>query len=543
MNVNNVDREDDEQVTIPDENTDQYAEVDKIAPLPNYIGPYKIEALLSKGGMSLLYLGIHPDTKAPITVKVLSPHLLSNKEVVDRFVQEAEIISITDHPNIIKLYGQGSWEGGLYIAMEFVQGISLAQFIKQSAMSLQQSLKAILEVCYALSHLHAHGIIHRDLKPENILLTDKGNIKVIDFGVAQLTEDVEERHLNYQNLSSSRIMGTPVYMSPEQKKDPNNVSYTSDIYSLGLITYELVIGQLSHGIVHLKLIPKGLRAILKQCLEIDPKQRYQDIVDLIEDLKNYLSSPHIISDQRGADYVNELVENLRQAQDSLLPRSLPPWEKVEMGIFNHRAQSVSGIYFAFLDVPGNSYGIIMGEPCSQGIETILYSAVLRGMFHSLCNVYAKPVDIITKLNDLLINDSMDQMFTMSYLVLNPSTNTLSYISCGYGNLWLVPANSNYPQKITADNIALGIDNTIDFAEVSHPWNIGDKLILNSFSTVSIRNRDEQAFTIEDFKSAIEQTNDLPPQRQVHLLFRKVRSVLNQPLEPRPITLISILRNN
>src|SRR5256885_15602408 len=95
--------------------------------LPEKIGPYKVEALLERGGMSLLYLATHPETKDPITIKVLFPEFVSNPEMVQRFLREAEIIELTDHPNIVKLYGQGEWENGLYIAMEFIQGISLRQ--------------------------------------------------------------------------------------------------------------------------------------------------------------------------------------------------------------------------------------------------------------------------------------------------------------------------------------------------------------------------------------------------------------------------------
>ena len=97
--------------------------------LPPQIGPYKIESLLQKGGMSILFLATHPESKEPITIKVLSPKYVSNPEAIKRFLYEAEIISMTDHPNIVKLYGYGQWEGGLYIAMEFIEGVSLRQLL------------------------------------------------------------------------------------------------------------------------------------------------------------------------------------------------------------------------------------------------------------------------------------------------------------------------------------------------------------------------------------------------------------------------------
>ncbi len=223
--------------------------------LPSQIGGYKIESLLNKGGMSLLYLGVHPETHEPITIKVLSSKYVSHPEMVERFMREAEIIELTDHPNIVKLYGHGKWEGGVYIAMEFVQGLSLRQMILQQAMSLKQALKITLQIAYALTHLHSHGIIHRDLKPENILLTAQGGVKVIDFGISQIYTEKE-------SSKNRHLIGTPIYMSPEQREDPLKVSFSTDIYSLGIIMYEVVLGRLCYGEIHLSSVSRGLQKIL-----------------------------------------------------------------------------------------------------------------------------------------------------------------------------------------------------------------------------------------------------------------------------------------
>jgi len=236
-------------------------ELDKGTPLappptPSYIGPYKIESLLEKGGMSLLYLGTHPDTGEPTTIKVLSPKFITREDVIQRFLHEAEIIAIANHPNIVKLSGYGEWEKGLYIAMEFIEGPSLRQYLLRHPISLKQAIEIIIDIAYALCHLHTHGVIHRDLKPENILVTEGGSIKVIDFGIAQLLERPKEEH--------PKVVGTPIYMSPEQKDNPASVTYSSDIYSLGIIAYELILGKLSHGRIHLSLMPKGIQKILSK---------------------------------------------------------------------------------------------------------------------------------------------------------------------------------------------------------------------------------------------------------------------------------------
>ena len=252
--------------------------------LPETIGSYKIESLFEKGGMSVLYLGTHLTTQEPAIIKVLPEKYLLSQEVVKHFLKEADIIAMTDHPNIVKLYEHGNWKGGLYIAIEFVGGISLRQYILQHHISLKRSVEMIIEIAYALCHLHMHGVIHRDLKPENILVTESGTIKVIDFGIAQLLTKKDEKNLSKQ----TDFIGTPIYMSPEQKQNPQAVSYPSDIYSLGIIAYEIVSGKLSYGQIHLSLMPKGLQKILGKAMQRDPDFRYRDVVDFIADISALL---------------------------------------------------------------------------------------------------------------------------------------------------------------------------------------------------------------------------------------------------------------
>ena len=234
-----------------------YKTSDTPPPVPQKIGPYLIEGLLEKGGMSYLYVAEAPETGEAIIVKVLSPQYLGHPEMVSRFLREADIIRMADHPNIVKLLGSGSWEGGVYIAMEYVQGVSLRQYLQKVPLSLKRAIELILEIAYALCHLHTHRVIHRDLKPENILVTKEGQIKVIDFGIAQLLFDNK-----LLQSEQKRLIGTPVYMSPEQRENPENVSFPSDIYSLGIIAYELILGRSSHGHVVIGLMPKGIQKIL-----------------------------------------------------------------------------------------------------------------------------------------------------------------------------------------------------------------------------------------------------------------------------------------
>ncbi len=305
--------------------------------LPAQIGPYLIDKLIEKGGMSYLFLSHDPSSKQPIIIKVLSPKFVKNKEASDRFLNEAKIIKMANHPNIVTLYDSGVWESGLYIAMEYIEGISLRKWLENTPAGLKKRIEMILEIAYALVHLHTHHVIHRDLKPENILVTPSGHIKVIDFGIAQV---LNERGQDPQN---KRFIGTPIYISPEQREDPENVSYPSDIYSLGIVAYEILLGKLSQGQVHLSLMPKGVRSILAKALNPNPKERYHDVVDFIGDLSLYLHSDELDKDKKLTENFSSLYRDiLDEAQKILNPAlnevevrlSLTPYPTIMWGKFN-----------------------------------------------------------------------------------------------------------------------------------------------------------------------------------------------------------------
>lgn len=504
-------------------------------PIPETIGQYKIESLLEKGGMSILYLATHPETKEPTTIKVLSPKYISHPEMVKRFTTEAEIIAMTNHPNIVQLYGYGEWEGGLYIAMEFVQGISLRQYILQTPVSLARALDIVIDIAYALCHLHSHGVIHRDLKPENILITESGEIKVIDFGIAQLLAEAEVN----DPAQAKQLIGTPIYMSPEQREDPTRVSYPSDIYSLGIITYELILGKLSHGQIHIALMPKGIQKILHKALQPKAEDRYHDVVDFIADISAYKNSTLVQKEKKAADPLSEMVENMKRAQMTLVASSPPQWPNIEIGLAGHQGISISGIYYDFFDIPEGSYGIIMGESNSGGAEGVIYTAVLRGMVRSLCRLTTKPVELVTILNDILFRDGMNQQFNLNYLTINPTTNELRYVSCGYGNLWQIKSGKEAPLKLSTDNKSLGLDPEAKFSEVQGIWDVGDTLVLNTFAASTVAT--PGGFSEKLFEEALKENSGRPPQKQVEGILRKASMTANKLFQERSVALVSILR--
>lgn len=507
--------------------------------VPEKIGPYKVETLLEKGGMSLLYLGTHPETKEPITIKVLFPEFVSNPEMVQRFLREAEIIELTDHPNIVKLYGQGTWEGGLYIAMEFIQGISLRQYLLRNLISLKHALEIVIEISMALCHLHAHGVIHRDLKPENILVTESGGIKVIDFGIAQvLTEPQDIHHPNQKR----RLIGTPIYMSPEQKENPESTSYPSDIYSLGIIAYELVLGKLSHGQIHLSIMPRSLQKILVKALQPKAEDRYQDIVDFMADISSYLNSPSLLKENKELAPLSDLSESLRHAQTALVPHRPPNWPRVELGFASYKSLGISTLYYDFFELPDKAFGIIAGEPSVKGSPGIVYTSVLRGMIRALSQLTQKPEEMATILNSLLIQDPMQQTFAFGYLVLLPKENIFRFISCGSGHLWLTPKGSTEPQPIVSQQPVLGQNPRVQFKEMEYSWQIGDTLTFYAYSSLpAASRRDDSLFSVDKFQASLSENLQADPQKQIDAILRKAKISLSRTSDERAIFLISLLR--
>ena len=502
---------------------------------PKIIGPYRIETLLQRGGMSLLYLGTHPETKEPVTIKVLSPKFLSNPEVVKRFLNEAEIIAMADHPNIVKLFGYGEWASGLYIAMEFIQGISLRQYLLQNPASLKKSLEIILDVSYALCHLHTHGVIHRDLKPENILITESGVVKVIDFGIAQLLTD----HRDFSVGSKNRIIGTPIYMSPEQKENPENVSYPSDIYSLGIIAYELILGKLCHGQVHLSLMPKGMQKILSKTLQFKPEDRYHDIVDFISDITAYLHSATLQKEKKPGDKISELSEDLQLAKGWLLPNAAPDWPHISVGIASHKSFDLWGLYYDFLTLPNQEYGIILCESSKHGAEGILHVAAVKGIVKALKPYAGKPAELASALNAILVTEPVDQPYGFSYLVLAQKEQHYRFISCHLSHLYSFSRNENMTKHIHVDNLSLGIDSHIQYHHVTLPWPKDNILLFATFSP-PFPNRTEENEIVQPIVDQILQENALEsPQKIVDLIQRKIRLSSLVQLKDRAFILICI----
>lgn len=485
---------------------------------PKQIGPYKIESLLAKGGMGMLYLATDLQTKEPIIVKVLSPKYLSNREVIDRFLREAEIIALADHPNIVKMYHYGEWEGGFYIAMEFIHGTSLRQCILQNPMSLKRSVEIILEIAYAVCHLHAHGIIHRDLKPENILITEKGRIKVIDFGIARVCQEVS---INFNMTEVQRTLGTPIYMSPEQQSDPSLVSYPSDIYSLGIIAYELVLGKLSYGQLHLSLMPKGMQKILYKALQPKPSDRYNDIVDFINDMSDYLHSANLQKEKKVGDRLSELADSLRNANHMLMHIEQTQLACIDVGVAAYTGNELAGMYGECFSSADGKYYLLLGEAELDSAEGVICSAMVRGMVRAFFHPDISLEELASKINAVLSQDSLRITFNLCAIKIDQFAQQLHILSCGYGSLWhhgKVHANI---QALQNKNSPLGAFADAHYHEEIIAWEPKDVVVVSAINSQHLPAVQDKEQVERLIQQGIIEYTDMMPQKQAEGILRKI----------------------
>lgn len=464
---------------------------------PAFIGPYKIESLLKQGGMSLLYLAIHPKTSQTVVIKVLLPKYLKNKEVVNRLLKEAKILSLATHQNIVKLYDLGKSDQGLFIAMEYVQGVSLRQFIKAESLTHRRALEIVLQIAYALAHLHGQGIIHRDLKPDNILITESGDIKVIDFGISEFVASEEAEQKNQKKFR----MGTPHYMSPEQKEHPDKVSYGTDIFSLGIIAYELYFGRQAHGVIQTALLPRGLQKILEKALRQDPEKRYTDIVDFIADFSLFLQ--HFDEEEKKAT-PEVLYSLLEETKTLLLSKSAPEWANIEIGIALN--ENEEGSYLDFLPLIPNRYAILLLRPVETGANALFFAAMVRGMFRMAASLApSQPVPyFLTILNKALCNEKAPHAFAFSLLFLDLEHSLLACGSSQERVLCHYSQPASQLRFLDTENPALGTKPESPFLEIKENWNPGDLLLLSSFKMESSKlPKGDQLFL--DTKILVEKT--------------------------------------
>ncbi len=225
------------------------------------INQYKIISAIGKGGMGEVFLAEDTKLDRKVALKILPPEFANDKDRMSRFVREAKSASALNHPNIITIYEIGESDGTHFIATEFIDGKTLNDYVKANPLNYKSALEIAIQVASALDEAHSAGIVHRDIKPDNVMIRANGLVKILDFGIAKLSEKREARgrvgeedgtliaQLPNRPITQSphtqpgMIIGTANYMSPEQAKG-KEVDARTDIFSFGVVLYEMIAGQL-----------------------------------------------------------------------------------------------------------------------------------------------------------------------------------------------------------------------------------------------------------------------------------------------------------
>jgi serine/threonine-protein kinase len=207
------------------------------------LGEYRIEAKIGEGAMGTVFSAIHPMIGKRAAIKVLKQHLCRDTVTVERFIDEARVVNQIGHPNIVDIFAFGEMpDSRRYFVMEWLKGETLRERLRRGRLSLTEVAAVIKPLARALEAAHQHNIIHRDLKPENVMLVDLGDeqalVKLLDFGVAKLKNKTD-----VEKTGAGQIIGTPMYLAPEQARDSDEVGWSSDIYSLGCLMFELLTGR------------------------------------------------------------------------------------------------------------------------------------------------------------------------------------------------------------------------------------------------------------------------------------------------------------
>lgn len=267
------------------------------------LGNYNVLEQIGQGGMATVFKGMQTSLERPVAIKVLSNKLTTNKEAFEHFNRESLIIARLSHPNIINVIDRGTTEDGLpYFIMNFVDGFTLDHVIKRGIYEndTNKKLNIVIQICKALSYAHNNGVIHRDIKPSNILIDHVENVLVSDFGVAMLYDETVSTTDTSQN---GIIVGTPAYMSPEQKKGSKHVTALSDLYSVGVILFYMFTGVKPAGDFKRPIeinpnISEKLDEIIVRCIEPEPENRHKSIDELKEKLLDLAQGGHLQAEQK-----------------------------------------------------------------------------------------------------------------------------------------------------------------------------------------------------------------------------------------------------
>jgi tRNA A-37 threonylcarbamoyl transferase component Bud32 len=259
------------------------------------LGPYRIVSRLGQGGMATVYKGYHARLDRHVAIKVIHQAFVQDAASIARFEREAQIVARLDHPNIVPIYDFSEHEGQPYLVMKHIDGMTLKALLSQAPLTLESIISLMTAVAGAVDYAHSQGVLHRDIKPSNILIDREGVAYVTDFGLARIAHAAES------TLSENMLLGTPQYISPEQAMGNRDLTPQSDLYSLAIVLYELVVGRVPftadtpYAIVHEQIysplppprelnpnISPAIEAVLMKALSKNPADRYASAAAMVE---------------------------------------------------------------------------------------------------------------------------------------------------------------------------------------------------------------------------------------------------------------------
>jgi serine/threonine protein kinase len=262
-----------------------------VADMARLFPQLEIIEFIGKGGMGAVYKARQPALDRFVALKILPSQATEGSGFAERFNREARALARLNHPNIVAIHEFGQVSGLLFFVMEYVDGTNLRQLEQSERLLPLEALQIVPQICEALQYAHEAGIVHRDIKPENILLDKKGRVKIADFGIAKI---VGRQEPGVSITETKQAIGTPHYMAPEQLEKPQTVDHRADIYSLGVVFYEMLTGELPLG----KFAPPSCRVhvdvrldeVVLRALEKQPEQRYQHVSEVKTDLEKVTST-------------------------------------------------------------------------------------------------------------------------------------------------------------------------------------------------------------------------------------------------------------
>lgn len=249
----------------------------------------QIEEMIGEGGMGVVFRAKQTSLNRDVALKLLAPHREKQPGFAERFTREAQALAAMNHPNIVTVYDFGQENGFFYLLMEYVDGVNLRQAIAAGKFTPQEALAIVPHICEALQYAHDRGIVHRDIKPENLLLDKEGGVKVADFGIARILREPDpdtdaNDEISDASLTAGTALGTPDYMAPEQAAAPQEVDHRADIYSLGVVFFEMLTGERPTGPIarpsNRVKVDIRVDEIVMRALEAAPEMRWQTANEL-----------------------------------------------------------------------------------------------------------------------------------------------------------------------------------------------------------------------------------------------------------------------